>query len=43
MSTASKNLQRFFSQYKILTLLFAIIVIWAFFNHLTNGAFLSAR
>jgi len=43
MSTASKNLQRFFSQYKILTLLFAIIVIWVFFNQLTDGAFLSAR
>jgi len=43
MSTTSKNLQRFFSQYKILTLLFAIIVIWVFFNYLTNGAFLSER
>lgn len=43
MSAASKNLQRFLSQYKILSLLFAIIVIWVFFNHLTEGAFLSAR
>lgn len=43
MSAASKSFQRFFSRFKILTLLFAIIVIWALFNHLTDGAFLTAR
>ena len=43
MSAASKNVQRFFSQYKILTLLCAIIAIWFFFNNITDGAFLSAR
>lgn len=43
MSTASKGLQRVFSQYKILTLLFAIIVIWVFFNYLTDYLFLTPR
>lgn len=43
MATATKNFKRFFSQYKILTLLFAIIVIWAFFGQLTEGAFLTPR
>src|SRR5512145_815823 len=43
MATASKNFQRFFSQYKILTLLFAIVVIWMFFGQLTEGAFLTPR
>ena len=43
MSVASKNFQRFFSQYKVLTLLCAIIVIWVFFNQMTGGAFISAR
>src|ERR1035437_8649417 len=43
MATASKNFQRFFSQYKILTLLFAIVVIWTFFGMLSNGAFLTPR
>lgn len=43
MSSATKNLQRFFSQYKILTLLFAIIVIWGFFGQITDGAFLTPR
>ena len=43
MTTATKNLKRFFSQYKILTLIFAIIVIWAFFGQLTEGAFLTPR
>lgn len=43
MSVASKNFQRFFSQYKVLTLLCAIIVIWVFFNQITDGAFISAR
>ncbi|MFT3849441.1 MAG: sugar ABC transporter permease [Propionivibrio sp.] len=43
MTTATKNLKRFFSQYKILTLLFAIVVIWTFFGQLTEGAFLTPR
>jgi len=43
MTTATKNLKRFFSQYKILALLIAIVVIWAFFGQITNGAFLSPR
>jgi len=43
MTTATKNLKPFFSQYKILTLIFAIIVIWAFFGQLTEGAFLTPR
>lgn len=43
MSASSKKVQRFFSQYKILTLLLATVVIWFFFNYLTEGAFLSAR
>ena len=43
MATATKNFKRFFSQYKILTLLFAIVVIWVFFGQLTEGAFLTPR
>lgn len=43
MTTATKSLKRFFSQYKILALLIAIVVIWAFFGQITNGAFLSPR
>jgi D-xylose transport system permease protein len=43
MTTATKGIQRFFSQYKILTLLFAIVVIWTFFGQLTDGAFLTPR
>ena len=43
MATATKNFKRFFSQYKILTLLFAIVVIWTFFGQLTEGAFLTPR
>ena len=43
MSTASKKFQRIFSQYKILTLLFAIVVIWAFFGQLTEWQFLTPR
>ena len=43
MATASKNFQRFFSQYKILTLLFAIVVIWTFFGQLTEWQFLTPR
>lgn len=39
MSTASKNLQRLFSQYKILTLLFAIAVIWLLIDGFTGGGF----
>ena len=37
MATASKNFQRFFSQYKIVTLLFAVVVIWVFFNYMSDG------
>ena len=43
MSTATKNLQRFFTQYKIVSLLLAIIVIWAFFGSLSDGAFVTPR
>ena len=43
MTTATKNLQRFFTQYRIVTLLFAIVVIWAFFGSLSDGAFLTPR
>ena len=43
MATSTKNFKRFFSQYKILTLLFAIVVIWTFFGQLTEGAFLTPR
>lgn len=43
MSTTTKNLQRFFTQYKIVTLLFAIVVIWALFGSLSDGAFLTPR
>jgi D-xylose transport system permease protein len=43
MSAATKNFQRFFTQYKIVTLLFAIVVIWAFFGMLSDGAFLTPR
>lgn len=43
MSAATKKLQRFFTQYKIVTLLFAIVVIWAFFGMVSGGAFLTPR
>ena len=43
MTTATRNLQRFFSQYKIVALLLAIIIIWAFFGQITDGAFLTPR
>ena len=43
MSAASKNLQRFFSQYKIVSLLIAIIAIWTFFNYLTDYTYLTPR
>jgi len=43
MSATTKKLQRFFTQYKIVTLLFAIVVIWAFFGSVSNGAFLTPR
>jgi D-xylose transport system permease protein len=36
MKLSSKDLQRFFSQYKIVTLLFAVVVIWAFFNQMSD-------
>ncbi len=37
MKLSSKDLQRFFSQYKIVTLLFAVVVIWVFFNQMSDG------
>ena len=43
MAIGTHNLKRFFSQYKILALLFAIAVIWLFFGQLTDGAFLTPR
>ena len=43
MTTATKKLQRFFTQYKIVTLLFAVVVIWALFGSLSDGAFLTPR
>jgi len=43
MTTATRNLQRIFSQYKIVALLLAIIIIWAFFGQITDGAFLTPR
>ena len=43
MSAATKKFQRFFTQYKIVTLLFAIVVIWSFFGMLSDGAFLTPR
>lgn len=43
MSAATKKFQRFFTQYKIVTLLFAIVVIWSFFGMLSEGAFLTPR
>ena len=49
MATASKSIKRFFSQYKIFSLLIAIVVIWSFFGYITfnpdTGAssFLTAR
>lgn len=43
MAIGSRNLKRFFSQYKILALLFAIAVIWLLFGQLTDGAFLTPR
>lgn len=43
MAIGTQNLKRFFSQYKILALLFAIAVIWVFFGQLTDGAFLTPR
>ena len=43
MALGTHNLKRFFSQNKILALLFAIVVIWLFFEHLTDGAFLTPR
>lgn len=43
MTTATKKLQRFFTQYKIVTLLFAIVMIWSFFGMLSEGAFLTPR
>src|ERR1700761_3723417 len=39
----SQKFQQFFSRYKILALLIAIAIIWAFFASLTQGAFLTPR
>ncbi|WP_263771164.1 sugar ABC transporter permease [Propionivibrio soli] len=43
MTTATRNLKRFFSQYKVLALLIAIVAIWSFFGYITDGAFLTSR
>ena len=43
MAIETHNMKRFFSQYKILALLFAIAVIWIFFGQVTDGAFLTPR
>ncbi len=44
MNSSSKSFQHFFSQYKILTLIFAIAVIWAFFGWMSQDwSFLSPR
>ena len=39
----SQKFQQFFSRYKILALLIAIAIIWAFFASMTQGAFLTPR
>ena len=39
----SLNIKQFFSRYKMLALLIAIAIIWAFFFWKTEGGFLSAR
>ncbi|RKP47709.1 sugar ABC transporter permease [Pararobbsia silviterrae] len=39
----SQKFQQFFSRYKILALLIAIAIIWAFFASMTEGAFLTPR
>lgn len=41
--SVAKNLKNIFAQYKILALMLAIVVIWLFFNQMTDGAFLSSR
>ncbi|MDR3412174.1 MAG: sugar ABC transporter permease [Formivibrio sp.] len=43
MLATIKQIQRIFSQYKILALIFAIIAIWAFFTWRTDGDFFTAR
>lgn len=43
MADSVKQLQRIFTQYKILALLLAIIAIWAFFTWRTEGDFFTAR
>jgi len=43
-STAMVNgIEQLFTQYKILALLIAIAVIWAFFSFKTDGGFISPR
>ena len=37
------NLKQLFTQYKILALLIAIAIIWAFFSWKTEGGFISPR
>jgi len=39
----SNNIKQFFTQYKMLALLIAIAVIWAFFSWKTEGGFISPR
>jgi D-xylose transport system permease protein len=42
-SRSAINIKQIFTQYKILTLLVAIALIWAFFSWKTDGGFTSAR
>ncbi len=43
MQSFGKSLKHFFAQYKVLSLIIAIAVIWGLFGYLTEGAFLSSR
>ena len=43
MQSFGKTLKNFFAQYKVLSLIIAIAVIWALFGYLTEGAFLTSR
>lgn len=39
----STRIRQFFSQYKIVALLVAVALIWAYFSYATNGSFLTSR
>src|SRR6202012_556628 len=39
----SNNIKQLFTQYKMLSLLIAVALIWAFFSYHTDGDFLTAR